>query len=75
MKFKFKSPKLGSISNYSSFDGSGDAYILANIAQQERPIVIIASSALEAQRLLEEIPFFSPGLKVHLLGLGNTPLR
>ena len=67
MKFKFKPPKLGSISNYSSFDGSGDAYILANIAQQERPIVIIASSALEAQRLLEEIPFFSPGLKVHLL--------
>ena len=67
MKFKFKPPKLGSISNYSNFDGSGDAYILAKIAQQERPIVIIASSALEAQRLLEEIPFFSPGLKVHLL--------
>ena len=67
MKFKFKPPKLGSISNYSNFDGSGDAYILAKIAQQERPIVIIASSALEAQRLLEEIPFFSPDLKVHLL--------
>jgi len=67
MKFKFKPPKLGSVSNYSNFDGSSDAYILAKIAQQERPIVIIASSALEAQRLLEEIPFFSPGLKVHLL--------
>ena len=59
MEFKFKPPKLGSITNYSNFDGSGDAYVLAKIAQQERPIVIIASSALEAQRLLEEIPFFS----------------
>ena len=67
MQFKFSSPKPGSITHYSDFDGSGDAYILAKIAQQEKPIVIIASSALEAQRLLEEIPFFSPGLKVHLL--------
>ncbi len=67
MQFKFISPKPGSITHYSDFDGSGDAYILAKIAQQEKPIVIISSSALEAQRLLEEIPFFSPDLKVHLL--------
>ena len=67
MQFKFNSPKPGSVTHYSDFDGSGDAYILAKIAQQEKPIVIIASSALEAQRLLEEMPFFSPDLKVHLL--------
>tara|TARA_B100000686_G_scaffold225875_1_gene233059 strand:+ start:4723 stop:8196 length:3474 start_codon:yes stop_codon:yes gene_type:complete len=67
MQFKFKSPKLGSIFNYSNFYGSGDAYVLAKIAEQEKPIVIICASALEAQRLLGEIPFFSPSLKVHLL--------
>ncbi len=29
--------------------------------------MVIASSALEAQRLVEEIPFFAPKLRVHLL--------
>lgn len=67
MQFKFIVPKPGSITHYSNFDGSGDAFVLAKMAQQEKPIVIIASSALEAQRLLEEIPFFSPDLKIHLL--------
>jgi transcription-repair coupling factor (superfamily II helicase) len=67
MQFKFIAPKPGSITHYSDFDGSGDAYVLAKIAQQEKPIVILTSSALEAQRLLEEIPFFSPDLKIHLL--------
>ena len=66
MQFKFISPKPGSITYYSNFDGSGDACILAKIAKQEKPIAIIASSALEAQRLLEEIPFFSPDLSIHL---------
>jgi transcription-repair coupling factor (superfamily II helicase) len=28
---------------------------------------VIAASALEAQRLVEEIPFFSPKSRVHLL--------
>ena len=31
------------------------------------PLAIIAANALEAQRLLEEIPFFDPSLRVHLL--------
>jgi len=67
MQFKFIAPIPGSITHYSHFDGSGDAFVLAKIAQQAKPIVIIASSALAAQRLLEEIPFFSPELKIHLL--------
>jgi len=67
MQFKFIAPIPGSITHYSHFDGSGDAFVLAKIAQQAKPIVIIASSALAAQRLLEEIPFFLPELKIHLL--------
>ena len=66
MQFKFISPNPGSITYYSDFDGSGDACLLAKIAQQEKPIVIIASSAVEAQRLLEEIPFFLPDLNIYL---------
>ncbi|MDN5935709.1 MAG: transcription-repair coupling factor, partial [Nitrosospira sp.] len=45
----------------------GDALALAELAQQARPVTIIAASALAAQRLLEEIPFFAPRLKIHLL--------
>jgi transcription-repair coupling factor (superfamily II helicase) len=34
---------------------------------KKTPLVIITSNAFEAQRLLEEIPFFVPDLTVHLL--------
>ncbi len=61
---------------YTRLHGSSDALALASFAaqrlvsdgrQQQAPLVIIAASALEAQRLLDEIPFFAPGLRVHLL--------
>jgi len=52
---------------YSQLTGSSDALALAQLAQKTSPLVVIASSALEAQRLLEEIPFFAPDLRVHLL--------
>ncbi|MGI9227171.1 MAG: transcription-repair coupling factor, partial [Gammaproteobacteria bacterium] len=61
------SPTLGSTTNYFHLEDSGDAFILAKIAQQTKPIVIITSSALAAQRLREEIPFFLPEMKIHLL--------
>ena len=60
-------PSQGSIARYPSFDGSGDALILARLARQAKPIAIITASALAAQRLLEEIPFFAPELKTSLL--------
>jgi transcription-repair coupling factor (superfamily II helicase) len=60
-------PSQGSIARYPPFDGSGDALALARLAQQAKPIAIIATSALAAQRLLEEIPFFAPELKTSLL--------
>jgi transcription-repair coupling factor (superfamily II helicase) len=52
---------------YSQLTGSSDALALAQYAAQHAPLVVIAANALEAQRLVEEIPFFEPALRVHLL--------
>jgi transcription-repair coupling factor (superfamily II helicase) len=52
---------------YTSLQGSSDALALAQYAAQHSPLVVIAANALEAQRLVEEIPFFDPKLRVHLL--------
>src|SRR5665811_1773046 len=52
---------------YSQLIGSSDALALAQYAGKNSPLVVIAANALEAQRLVEEIPFFSPKLRVHLL--------
>ena len=52
---------------YSQLSGSSDALALAQLAENKSPLVVIAANALEAQRLVEEIPFFSPKLRVHLL--------
>ena len=57
----------GSIVRYAQFDGSGDAMFLAQLAQQAKPIAIVTANALAAQRLQEEIPFFAPELRTHLL--------
>ncbi len=52
---------------YTQLHGSSDALALAQLTGQHTPLVVICASALEAQRLVEEIPFFSPELRVHLL--------
>jgi transcription-repair coupling factor (superfamily II helicase) len=52
---------------YTNLIGSSDALALAQLAETKSPLVVIAANALEAQRLMEEIPFFSPKLRVHLL--------
>ncbi len=52
---------------YTRLHGSSDALALAQYAAQHSPLVVIAANALEAQRLVEEIPFFDPKLRVHLL--------
>ncbi|MDE2365505.1 MAG: transcription-repair coupling factor [Betaproteobacteria bacterium] len=67
MSFKLTIPSPGSIVRYGHFDGSGDALALAQLARDAKPLAIITGSALDAQRLLEEIPFFAPELKVNLL--------
>jgi len=52
---------------FTQLHGSSDALALAQYAGQHAPLAVISASALEAQRLVEEIPFFSPDLRVHLL--------
>jgi len=50
--------------------GSSDALLLAELGQREkaagRPVAIVTADATDAQRLLEEIPFFAPGLRCAL---------
>ncbi len=52
---------------YTQLQGSSDALALAQFTGRHTPLVVICASALEAQRLVEEIPFFSPELRVHLM--------
>jgi len=52
---------------YTHLNGSSDALALAQYAAQHAPLIVIAANALDAQRLVEEIPFFAPKLRVHLL--------
>ena len=52
---------------YTQLHGSGDALALARLAAQAKPLIVLCASALDAQRLLEEIPYFAPGLAVNLL--------
>jgi transcription-repair coupling factor (superfamily II helicase) len=47
--------------------GSADALLIAQLARARRPLAILTATAADAQRLLEEVPFFDKGLKVHLL--------
>ena len=57
----------GQRSRVGPFHGSADALAIAELAGGVRPLLVITASAADAQRLLEEIPWFDPALKVHLL--------
>src|SRR3990170_230052 len=53
---------------YTQLIGSSDALALAQYAAMHNtPLAVIAADAQEAQRLVEEIPFFAPELRVYLL--------
>ncbi|MGE8604740.1 transcription-repair coupling factor [Bordetella trematum] len=48
--------------------GSGDGWLLADLARQAaRPLVVLTADPLQAQRLADEIPLFAPGLRVRQL--------
>ena len=57
----------GQRSRVGPFHGSADALAIAELAGSVRPLLVMTASAADAQRLLEEIPWFDPALKVHLL--------
>jgi len=56
MQQKLTLPAPGAIARYADFAGSSDALFAAQLAQQAKPVAIITANALDAQRLLEEIP-------------------
>jgi transcription-repair coupling factor (superfamily II helicase) len=53
---------------YAQLVGSADALAVARLAQADaRPLALICAGAQDAQRLLEEIRWFAPGLRACLL--------
>ena len=51
---------------FGRLHGSSDALALARLAQARGPVAVVCASALDAQRLREEIPWFVPALRVSL---------
>jgi transcription-repair coupling factor (superfamily II helicase) len=51
---------------FGKLHGSSDALALARLAAAARPVVVVCGSALDAQRLRDEIPWFAPDLRVSL---------
>ncbi|MFN3883484.1 MAG: transcription-repair coupling factor [Rhodocyclaceae bacterium] len=60
-------PKAGQRVALPPLAGSADALALAQFASPNRLLAVIAASPLEAQRLTEEIGWFAPHLRTHLL--------
>ena len=61
--------KAGERTVLPPFAGSADALYLAQLAQASRGklLAVLTASANDAQRLLDEIPWFAPELRVRLL--------
>ncbi|MGJ8620492.1 MAG: transcription-repair coupling factor [Methylophilaceae bacterium] len=64
-------PTSGRTSRFSYAANGLDSLSLARLAcdlkTTKKPLVIITANAFEAQRLIEEIPFFAPDVSLHLL--------
>lgn len=60
--------KAGERTQLPSYSGSSDALVLAQLANARKGMLaVLTASAGDAQRLLDELPWFAPGLKVRLL--------
>ncbi len=60
-------PKPGARLDLPALAGSADALALAQIAGGGRMLAVVTANPLDAQRLQEEIAWFAPQLRVHLL--------
>jgi len=60
-------PKPGQRLDLPPLAASADALALAQLARPGRVLAVVSASPLEAQRLAEEIAWFDPALRVHLL--------
>jgi transcription-repair coupling factor (superfamily II helicase) len=52
---------------YTRLAGSADALALARLAEAEKPLAVVSATALDAQRLVEELAWLAPRLRVCLL--------
>ena len=52
---------------YSGLAGSSDALALARLAAEARPLAVVSAGATDSARLLEELAWLSPALRVCLL--------
>ncbi|MCC6534706.1 MAG: transcription-repair coupling factor [Burkholderiales bacterium] len=57
-------PAAGLRLRYAGLAGSSDALALAELAALGRPLVVLAATAADAQRLTQELPYFAPALRV-----------
>ncbi len=66
-------PNLGQATRCAIDAMGADSLALANLARtlkeknRQQPLVVITANAFDAQRLLEELPYFAPALSIHLL--------
>jgi transcription-repair coupling factor (superfamily II helicase) len=60
-------PKAGVRLDLPPLAGSADALAIAQLADRGRLLTVIAASPIDAQRLQEEVAWFAPDLRVHLL--------
>ena len=60
-------PRPGQRSRASGLHGSSDALALARLAAKRAPLAVFTSTAADGQRLLDEIRYFAPSLRAHLL--------
>ncbi|HEY8118076.1 MAG TPA: transcription-repair coupling factor [Methylophilaceae bacterium] len=73
MQFSLPIPAPKQSERISPLPAGADSLALSQLAEQlqgktaKTPLVIITASAFDAQRLLEEIPWFAPKLSAHLL--------
>ncbi|GAB7563172.1 transcription-repair coupling factor [Methylobacillus methanolivorans] len=73
MQFSLPIPATGQSNRLDPLTPGTDSLALARLAIErsqvsaKSPIVVITSNAFDAQRLLEEIPWYAPQLRVHML--------
>ena len=58
-------PAPGLKSQLPAVHGSADALALAEFAAAGKPLIVIAETAFDSERLVEEIKYFNPALVVH----------
>ena len=59
--------RAGERTQLPPFAGSADALYIARLAGGQRLLAVLTATAGDAQRLLDEIPWFAPELRVRLL--------